>query len=144
MCFWKPLGLNSFSWNWKLHLETYDKACVYACYILAMSNQHPPPPRAADKRCKFYSTKKKKKSSNSIGCIQLGTNTVKYTNYKHLSKHKPRKENGFLQLTSIPITFYRGKEFQLYLPTLLQLETLGWFYLIFKKIKIKEQTMGWN
>ena len=43
MCFWKPLGLNSFSWNWKLHLETYDKACFYACYIIALSNPPPPP-----------------------------------------------------------------------------------------------------
>ena len=82
MCFWKPLDLNSFSWNWKLHLETYDKACVYACYILAMCSVQspniystertkkerqkkripspPPPLRAADKQCKFYSTKKKK------------------------------------------------------------------------------------
>lgn len=68
----------------------------------------------------------------------------KYTNYKHPSKHKLRKENDFLQLKSILITFYRGKEFQLYLPTLLQSETLGWFYLLLKKEKKKEQTMGWN
>lgn len=98
----------------------------------------PPPPgaRAADKQCKFYSTKKKKMSSklsNYTRCIQLGTNTIKYTNYKHPSKHKLRKENDFLQLKSILITFYRGKEFQLYLPTLLQSETLGWFYLLLKK-----------
>ena len=116
---------------------------MHVIYLQCPTNTTPPPPPGRISNVNFIQLRKKK-SSNSIGCIQLGTNTVKYTNYKHLSKHKPRKENDFLQLTSIPITFYRGKEFQLYLPTLLQLETLGWFYLIFKKIKIKEQTMGWN
>ena len=105
---------------------------------------HPPPPCGRRISNVNFIQLRKKKSSNYTGCIQLGTDTIKYTNYKHASKHKPRKENDFLQLTSILITFYRGKEFQLYLPTLLQLETLGWFYLLFKKIKIKEQTMGWN